>query len=164
MQRYSIWREPLVVVAGFLLVVGMLAVCRATPGCFLNNESNGASCASTPNLGEKEMLATNTRQQVQHASDSTFRELVLASEQPVLVDFYADWCRPCQRLAPILEELASENPGAKIVKVNVDRSPALAIQYRVNSIPSLKLFKNGKVANEMVGLVNKNELQALLAQ
>jgi thioredoxin 1 len=82
---------------------------------------------------------------------------------PVLVDFYADWCRPCQQLAPLLEELAAETPDARIVKVNVDHSPSLAAEYGVNSIPSLKVFKKGEVTDQVVGLASKNQLRALLA-
>jgi len=80
----------------------------------------------------------------------------------VLVDFYADWCRPCQLLAPVLEELARETPDAKIVKVNVDDSPALAAQYGISAIPSLLVFKGGQIAAERTGLVSKAALKALI--
>ncbi len=100
---------------------------------------------------------------VQYATDSTFQDLVLESTQPVLVDFYADWCGPCQRLAAVLEELAAENPQASIVKVNVDQCPGLAQRYRIDAIPSLKVFKNGRVADESMGLASKRQLQAMLA-
>lgn len=99
---------------------------------------------------------------VQHANDTTFDQLVLQSQVPVLVDFYADWCGPCQRLAPVLEQLAAENPKAAIVKVNVDQSPRLASEYGIDSIPNLKLFKNGTVAAEVVGLASKGQLERLL--
>jgi thioredoxin 1 len=108
------------------------------------------------------MSVTHAKPQVQHANDANFRNMVLKSEVPVLVDFYADWCGPCQRLAPLLEELAAETPGARIVKVNVDHSPALAAAYGVDSIPSLKVFKNGTITDQLVGLASKNQLRALL--
>jgi thioredoxin 1 len=146
--------------AGLLLVTGTLVLCRATLGCFLNGFQLPLS---TSNIGDENMPATHASR-VQHATDSTFRSLVLDSAQPVLVDFYADWCGPCQRLAPVLEELAAENPQASVVKVNVDQCPELAQRYRIESIPSLKVFKNGQVANETMGLANKRQLQALLAE
>jgi thioredoxin 1 len=101
---------------------------------------------------------------IAHADEATFAELVLKSQVPVLVDFYADWCGPCQQLAPVLEQVASEMPGARIVKVNIDHSPTLATEYGVDSIPSLKVFKNGKVTDEIVGLASKNEVRAMLVR
>jgi thioredoxin 1 len=82
----------------------------------------------------------------------------------VLVDFYADWCGPCQRLAPVLDELAAEVPDARIVKVNVDHSPRLASEYGIDSIPNLKVFKNGTITHEIVGLAGKSQLRALLTR
>ena len=108
------------------------------------------------------MSVTHAKSQVQHANEANFRDIVLKSDVPVLVDFYADWCGPCQRLAPVLEELAAEIPDARIVKVNVDHSPGLAAEYRVDSIPSLKVFKNGTVTDQLVGLASKSQLRSLL--
>jgi len=99
-----------------------------------------------------------------HVNESTFLQEVLESEVPVLVDFYADWCGPCQQLAPVLEELAAELPDAKIVKVNVDENPALSRQYGISSIPNLLVFKDGQIATNHVGLATKAELKAMLTQ
>ena len=110
------------------------------------------------------MSFAQAKSQVQHANETNFDSLVLKSDVPVLVDFYADWCGPCQRLTPILEELAGETPDAKIVKVNVDRSPNLAAEYGVDSIPSLRVFKNGAVTEQLVGLANKSQLKSLISR
>lgn len=99
---------------------------------------------------------------VEYANESTFNEKVLASEVPVLVDFYADWCGPCRLIAPLLEELAAENPNVRVVKVNVDESRQLAARYQIRGIPSLKLFKNGNVVAQHVGLADKQRLESLL--
>ena len=79
-----------------------------------------------------------------------------------LLEFYADWCGPCNRLAPLLEEIASDNPNAKIVKVNVDENPQLAARYHIDSIPNLKVFKGGKVVAEQVGFADQRRLEFLL--
>ena len=110
------------------------------------------------------MSVAHAKSPIQHVNEANFDNLVLKADVPVLVDFYADWCGPCQRLAPILEDLARETPGARIVKVNVENSPNLAAQYGIDSIPSLKVFKSGAVAGEFVGLANKNQLKSLLAR
>lgn len=99
---------------------------------------------------------------VVHADLETFEQIVLESEIPVLVDFYADWCRPCQLLSPILEDLARELPDAKIVKVNVDDSRQLAGHFGVSSIPALMVFKDGKLVESRLGLVDKASLKQML--
>lgn len=101
---------------------------------------------------------------VDHVDEANFKAKVLDSQVPVLVDFYADWCGPCKELAPLLEEVASENRNVKFVKVNVDESPGLAARYKISSIPNLKVFKNGKVVAQFVGFADKWQLEDLLSQ
>lgn len=102
---------------------------------------------------------------VKHASEATFAQVVLQSPTPVLVDFYADWCGPCRRLAPTLERLAVEFAGrATIVKFNVDEEPALAEQFRIESIPTLVLFSGGKVVGRATGLAPEAGLRNALQQ
>lgn len=91
-----------------------------------------------------------------------FEKEVLKSEKPVLVDFYADWCGPCNAMAPVIEELATELDGkAKVGKINVDDNPDIAVEYNVMSIPTLIIFKNGKEEKRLVGLRDKEELLSL---
>ena len=95
-------------------------------------------------------------------NSENFEEEVLKSEKTVLVDFYADWCGPCNAMAPVIEELATELDGkAKVGKINVDDNPDIAVEYNVMSIPTLIIFKNGKEEKRLVGLRDKEELLSL---
>ena len=95
-------------------------------------------------------------------SSENFKEEVLNSEKPVLVDFYADWCGPCNAMSPVIEELAIELEGkAKVGKINVDENSDIAVEYNVMSIPTLIVFKNGKEEKRLVGLRDKEELLSL---
>ncbi|HZJ75321.1 MAG: thioredoxin [Clostridiales bacterium] len=91
-----------------------------------------------------------------------FSQEVLESDKPVLVDFWASWCGPCKMLAPILDEVASEAQTAKIGKINVDEEPELARQFRVMSIPTMILFKDGQAVKTSVGVKPKNEILSML--
>jgi thioredoxin 1 len=163
MQTSSGGKGPILAAAGLLVAAGTLAFCKASSNCYVGAWSRQEVPTSTPTLGEKNMSIVNAQSQIHHADDASFRDLVLTSDVPVLVDFYADWCQPCQRIAPLLEEVAVEIPGARIVKVNVDHSPGLASEYGVTSIPNLMIFKNGTVSDQLVGLASKSQLRAMLA-
>ncbi len=97
-------------------------------------------------------------------SESTFDAEVLKSDKPVLVDFWAEWCGPCRMVSPILDQIASEHSEKlDIVKVNVDENPQLAMQYQITSIPALKVFKGGEVAQTIIGAKPKAALEHDLA-
>ena len=97
---------------------------------------------------------------VSKVSDSDFEAQVLKSAEPVVVDFWAEWCGPCKMIAPALEELAgSMNGKVKIVKLNVDENPQTAAKYGIMSIPTLMLFKNGELASRQVGAAPKAKLE-----
>jgi thioredoxin 1 len=97
---------------------------------------------------------------VSKVSDQDFDAEVLKSTQPVVVDFWAEWCGPCKMIAPALEELAgSMGDKVKIVKLNVDENPATAAKYGIMSIPTLMLFKNGELASRQVGAAPKQKLE-----
>lgn len=94
-----------------------------------------------------------------HVTEADFDEVVLGSELPVLVDFWAPWCNPCRMLGPVIDEIADEVDGKALVcKVNIDEEQDLAQEYRVMSIPTLLFFKDGKVVNQLVGVRPKEEL------
>ncbi|MGM9542292.1 MAG: thioredoxin [Candidatus Limivicinus sp.] len=91
-----------------------------------------------------------------------FQEVVLNSDKPVLVDFWASWCGPCRMVAPILEEIANERSDVKVCKINVDEEPELAGRYNVMSIPTLLVVKEGQVVNQAVGARPKSQILSLL--
>ena len=97
-----------------------------------------------------------------NVNKASFEVEVLQSGKPVLVDFWASWCGPCRTVAPIIEEIAKEREDIKVVKINVDEEPELAAQFQIMSIPTLMVFKNGKVANHALGALPKHQILSLL--
>ena len=100
---------------------------------------------------------------VVNVTDDSFESEVKQSQVPVLVDFWASWCAPCKAISPMIDELAGEFDGqVKVCKVNVDENPAIPGQFGVRGIPTLILFKDGEVVDQLVGAVPKNQLEGLL--
>lgn len=98
---------------------------------------------------------------VLHINKNNFN-LVINSEKPVLLDFYAEWCGPCRMVSPLVEQIAEENPQYLVAKVNVDEEPELSAQFGVSSIPLLAVMKNGKIINKAAGARPKQQILKLL--
>ncbi|CAN5497147.1 thioredoxin TrxA [soil metagenome] len=97
---------------------------------------------------------------VKVTGDSSFKKDVLESKLPVFVDFYADWCGPCKKLSPIVEDLAKEYDGkVAFYRINIDKNEALANKYEINSIPAIKVFKNGKIVADSLGFKTAEQLR-----
>ncbi len=100
-----------------------------------------------------------------HLTAHNFNEEVIKSQIPVLVDFWAEWCMPCKRIAPIIEEIKKEYDGKlKVAKLNVDEAQSVAGKYGIMSIPTLIIFKDGKAADQVVGLISKTQLKSRIEE
>jgi thioredoxin 2 len=148
-------------------------IIQACPKCGAKNRvDEQAAQASQPvcgRCGEKLSLAETSaagNSQPQTVTDATFATDVLeaSGSQTILVDCWAAWCGPCRMIAPVLDELAVESNGRyKIAKLNVDENPRTAAQFNIRSIPTLLIFKNGKVVDQIIGVVPKQTIAARLA-
>ena len=102
-------------------------------------------------------------ERIVHVTDDTFEQEVLQSSNPVLVDYWADWCGPCKMIAPVLDEIAGEYDGRiRVAKLNIDENPNTPPRYGIRGIPTLMLFKEGEVEATKVGAVSKSQLTAFI--
>lgn len=101
----------------------------------------------------------------QEITQTTFKDIVIDSDKPVLVDFWADWCQPCKKLSPVVDEIAQEMEGkAQVAKVNVDQERGLATMFQIMALPTLVIFKDGKKVDQLMGARPKADIMAKLEQ
>lgn len=142
-------KTPAIITMSLLIVAGLgLAAAVACPLCPKKDST-------------EKVESTKAEHGVKESSDATFKDDVIVSSKLVLVDFYASWCGPCKKMGPVVEKLSKEY-GDKIavLKVNVDKNPTLSSEYGIQSIPVIKVFKNGKVVDESLGLTPASELRS----
>ena len=138
----------LIVIATLFFVIGMIIL-----SIYLNNR-NKVEISNEEESGMEIMKVTS----------ANFEEEVLNSDKTVLIDFYAEWCGPCQAYSPIVESVASENEEIKVVKIDVDNAQDIAMKYQVMSIPTTVIIKNGQEVNRAVGMISKSDLLEMVKQ
>lgn len=149
-------KNKVIILVVSIVFIGILVLASITVNKFSNDMflDTGVSGDNMENNNEEE-----EKMSILEVTNENFEEEVLNSEKTVLVDFYADWCGPCKMMAPVVEKIASENVDIKVRKINIDNEEELAIKYRVVSIPTFLVIKNGEEVNRIVGAVDKAELE-----
>lgn len=156
MKKQIIWFLILALLI-IILIIASVLINRKSQEYMQDNELK--------NVSESENITNKNDEEdmnVLEINDLNFEHEVLKSDMPVLVDFYADWCGPCKILSPIVAEIAQEKSDIKVVKINVDEAPNVAIKYQIMSIPTLIVIKDGNEVNRSVGLINKSQILDLI--
>ncbi len=118
-------------------------------------------CSSSENNSEG---SSEGKENIVHITESNYESEVVFSDKPVLIDFYADWCGPCQMMAPHLEEIAAERTDIKIAKINVDEETSLASMYGITAMPTLVFIKDGAIVQRAVGYRSKSQILAIVSE
>jgi thioredoxin 1 len=147
---------------GFIAILLVITKCFTSPPCSFIPGLCSIGRSLFTSQEQEPMSSDQSADAIEHVTTQNFEDKVLRMKVPVLVDFYATWCRPCRALSPVLAELADEISDAKVVKVNIDENPELTARYGVSSIPNLIVFKNGEPAGRHVGPADKASLKRLL--
>lgn len=159
--KYIIFFIAIIVFIGGMMLISDFLESAQTTSRTLKNSNEEANILEDKS-GETETNSNKTTNNTENAiievTEKTFKKEVLQSDKKVLVDFYADWCGPCQIMHPILEEIAEENPDIKVVRVNIDYNYDLAMEYGAMSIPLFVTFEDGEEMDRMVGVVDKEYL------
>jgi thioredoxin 1 len=156
-------KDKLLIIILVIVFAGLLIVSNI----FLQKEESKKINKNGNNIVEDNSTKLNTEvknmsQNVLEITSENFQKEVLESDKKVLIDFYADWCGPCKKLSPIIEEVAGEESNVKFVKLNIDLAEDIAIEYQVMSIPTLVVMENGKEISRNVGLLDKEEVRSLI--
>ena len=147
-------KKIMLIIFLFAFVIGLVLINN-----YLNNRE-----ISNESKNEIEKVETKEVSKIVTVTTNTFEKEVLNSDKPVLIDFYANWCPPCKKLSPLVEEVANKNDEVKFVKINVDNEEELANKYGISSIPTLVLTKNGEEVDRSIGLISKAQIEALVKQ
>lgn len=156
-------KDKLLIIILVIVFAGLLIVSNI----FLQKEESKKINKNGNNIVEDNSTKLNMEvktmsQNVLEITSENFQKEVLESDKKVLIDFYADWCGPCKKLSPIIEEVAGEESNVKFVKLNIDLAEDIAIEYQVMSIPTLVVMENGKEISRNVGLLDKEEVRSLI--
>lgn len=141
-----------------VILVGLLLICNNLLKDEEKTTSNEIENTVNNSIVEEEIMS----EKIIKGTSENFYEEVFESEKTVLIDFYADWCAPCKQIAPIVNEIAEEREDVKVVKVNIDDEQDIAIDFRVMSIPTLVVLKEGEVVNRGVGAIEKEQILDML--